>query len=60
MNNAIFCHQCLSVDCDVVVQYDDEPYCFVHSPDEGSDLPGFSARETLALRVADLKLKRDT
>ena len=23
--------------------YDDEPWCFDHSPDEGSSLPGYSA-----------------
>jgi hypothetical protein len=26
------------------VQYDDEPYCFAHSPDSGSSFPAFSAR----------------
>jgi hypothetical protein len=25
------------------VLYDDEPWCFVHSPDAGSSKPGYSA-----------------
>lgn len=40
----IFRHKCESEDCETIVEFDDEPYCFTHSPDEGSSLPGYSAR----------------
>lgn len=40
----IFPHECIKDDCKVIVQYDDEPWCFSHSPDSGSSVKGFSAR----------------
>lgn len=40
----IFHHECVEVGCDRVVEFDDEPWCFTHSPDEGSSLRGYSAR----------------
>lgn len=43
-HEGIFPHECEFQDCDVVVQYDDEPFCFAHSPDEGSSVMGYSAR----------------
>jgi hypothetical protein len=42
--SGVFRHTCKSSGCTRVVTYDDEPYCFEHSPDEGSSRPGFSAR----------------
>jgi hypothetical protein len=38
-------HPCEEPGCDRMVPYDDEPYCFAHSPDEGSYRPGYSWRE---------------
>jgi hypothetical protein len=43
----IFIHQCISPGCGTLVEYDDEPCCFKHSPDEGSHLPFYSARDRL-------------
>lgn len=41
----IFRHKCANPDCEIIVEYDDEPCCFKHSPDSGSVLPGYSARK---------------
>jgi hypothetical protein len=30
--------------CDRIITFDDEPWCFTHSPDEGSSQIGYSAR----------------
>lgn len=46
--HAIFRHKCEHRGCAHVVQYDDEPYCFEHSPDSGSSVPGYSARRAAA------------
>lgn len=35
-------HPCEMSGCDKMVPYDDEPYCFDHSPDEGSHVMGYS------------------
>lgn len=35
-------HPCESPGCNATVPYDDEPYCFTHSPDSGSTVPGYS------------------
>lgn len=35
-------HPCETPNCDYIVGYDDEPFCFTHSPDSGSSLPGYS------------------
>lgn len=40
----IFPHKCVTPGCDRIVEFDDEPWCFTHSPDEGSSLRGYSAR----------------
>lgn len=48
--NDIWHHECESFDCTKVVIYDDEPYCFAHSPDEGSSVRGYSASESFFLR----------
>jgi hypothetical protein len=41
----IFFHECEQEGCKIIVEFDDEPFCFTHSPDEGSSLFGYSARE---------------
>lgn len=45
---AIFWHQCEEDGCTTLVEFDDEPKCFTHSPDEGSSLYGYSAYEKAA------------
>ena len=44
MPEGIFPHKCEISFCDKIVQFDDEPWCFEHSPDEGSSLIGYSAK----------------
>ena len=39
----LFPHECEEAGCDRIVQYNDEPGCFIHSPDEGSSVRGYSA-----------------
>lgn len=39
-------HPCEAEGCSIVVQYDDEPFCFDHSSNEGSMVPGYSYKET--------------
>jgi hypothetical protein len=53
LNEGIFVHQCVDSTCSSVVEFDDEPWCFTHSPDEGSSLHGWSARRVLAESVQD-------
>ena len=35
-------HPCVTVGCQATVDFDDEPWCFTHSPDSGSSVPGYS------------------
>lgn len=35
-------HPCIEEGCEHIVPYDDEPWCFSHSPDSGSSVPGYS------------------
>lgn len=35
-------HPCEHAGCNLTVPFDDEPYCFEHSPDSGSWLAGYS------------------
>ena len=44
---AVFPHKCIEEDCETIVQFDDEPWCFTHEPDEGAWVarPGYSARK---------------
>lgn len=35
-------HPCEQAGCTRTVPYDDEPYCFEHSPDSGSYVSGYS------------------
>jgi len=37
-------HQCEYPDCDRMIGFHDEPFCFEHSPDEGSSVPGYDYR----------------
>lgn len=41
--NGIFPHKCEEAGCSHVVEFDDEPYCYTHSPDSGSSVRGYSA-----------------
>jgi hypothetical protein len=41
-------HPCDFEDCINIVAYDDEPYCFHHSPDDGSYQVGYSYKATHA------------
>jgi len=41
--NGLFRHKCEEFGCESHIIYDDEPYCFTHSPDEGSSVRGYSA-----------------
>jgi hypothetical protein len=47
VHEGVFVHQCITPGCGTLVEFDDEPCCFKHSPDEGSHLPFYSARERL-------------
>lgn len=38
-------HKCAHNNCEITVLYDDEPYCFTHSPDSGSSFRNYSAYE---------------
>jgi len=44
----IFVHECIGPGCVTLVEYDDEPWCFSCSPDEGSSVRGYSARREAA------------
>lgn len=35
-------HPCEHDGCTHTVEFDDEPWCFGHSPDSGSSVPGYS------------------
>lgn len=37
-------HQCEYPGCDRMIQFHDEPFCFTHSPDEGSSVTGYDYR----------------
>jgi hypothetical protein len=39
-------HPCTAPGCTHIVEFDDEPWCFIHSPDSGSSVPGYSYRAT--------------
>lgn len=53
----IFKHQCVHPDCGKIIEFDDEPWCFEHSPDEGSSLYGWSARKLLREGVCEIDPK---
>ena len=37
-------HRCEHDGCDAIVRYHDEPFCYTHSPDEGSSMMGYDSR----------------
>ncbi len=37
-------HKCERSGCDRHILYHDEPYCFTHSPDEGSSFRNYDSR----------------
>lgn len=39
-------HECEHAGCERMVAYHDEPYCFTHSPDSGSSMPGYDSRDS--------------
>jgi hypothetical protein len=41
----MFPHKCEHSGCGHMVPYDDEPWCYSHSPDEGSSVQGYSASD---------------
>lgn len=43
-NDGIFWHDCEHPGCPYSVEFDDEPFCYKHSPDSGSSQYGYSAR----------------
>lgn len=47
-------HPCTEPGCPHTVQFDDEPKCFKHSPDEGSSVPGYSWKAQAARTLADV------
>lgn len=38
-------HPCENKNCSAIVPYDDEPWCFNHSQNSGSHVPGYSYRK---------------
>lgn len=48
LEEGVFWHECEEPGCTRQVEFDDEPKCFTHSPDEGSSLHGYSAYEQAA------------
>jgi len=38
-------HRCEHDGCDRIIAFHDEPFCFTHSPDEGSSMRGYDSRE---------------
>jgi hypothetical protein len=43
-------HPCTAAGCTNEVQFDDEPFCFTHSPDSGSDVRGYSYKAANAAK----------
>ena len=41
-------HPCLNENCKNTVEFDDEPYCYKHSPDSGSSVPGYSYKASIS------------
>ncbi len=46
-DEGVFWHKCEEEGCNHLVEFDDEPRCYEHSPDSGSNVRGYSAREKL-------------
>lgn len=47
-------HPCIEDGCEETVQFDDEPWCFTHSPDSGSSVPGYSYARSVRVTQEDL------
>lgn len=47
-------HPCESPGCKTPVIYDDEPFCFEHSPDSGSHVSGYSYTERMNKKIDKL------
>lgn len=45
--------------CTRTVEFDDEPFCFEHSPDEGSSVTGYSFRAEAARTLADVVAEKN-
>lgn len=51
-SDGIFKHKCVIASCSEIVLYDDEPWCYEHSPDSGSSLIGYSAYLHSIVKIA--------
>jgi hypothetical protein len=51
LETGVFHHDCTRSYCTNIVVFDDEPYCFTHSPDSGSSVRGYSARQAARLET---------
>ncbi len=49
-NDGVFVHKCIVRGCTHLIEFDDEPKCFEHSPDDGSSVLGYSARKAAEIR----------
>jgi hypothetical protein len=49
----LFPHFCEYHGCDSKSLYDDEPYCFTHSPDSGSSVKGYSAYKNFLASLSE-------
>lgn len=57
LNEGVFPHHCVEHGCDRIVEFDDEPWCFTHSPDEGSSQVGYSARADFLAKHGEAVLR---
>lgn len=55
LDERIFPHKCERDGCLNIVRFDDEPFCFAHSPDSGSSMVGYSAYESALKEVVEAK-----
>lgn len=46
-------HPCVIDRCPNMVEFDDEPWCFTHSPDSGSNVLGYSYKKEQAKKLAE-------
>jgi hypothetical protein len=46
-------HPCIAPGCENTVEYDDEPWCFTHSPNDGSYVPGYSYKAVEERRILE-------
>lgn len=60
IDDGVFPHTCEEPGCTKQVQFDDEPKCFSHSPDEGSSVRGYSAREKAERNKRRIQVTVDT